>query len=138
MNYNRIKLSILILLILNTAFAYTKAVYNFQNTNDTIIKTFLVTEIVKTRQAYYIQVQDSVIYTIVSLKEKTKRDKENLIKVGQQYQLLVTSYFPTDMIPRPELSLEVIISGIRLFVPMKGINILIAYNLKGLYYSPPN
>lgn len=139
MNYNRIIVSILLLIIFNSTVAYTKDLhYKAHNTDDTVIRTFLVTKIIKTRQAYYIEVQDSICYTIVSLKVKTKGNKESLIKVGKHYQFIVTSYFPQDMISRPELSLEVKIDGIQLFVPMKGMNILIASNLKGLYYSPPN
>lgn len=138
MNCNRIKVSIFLLIILNSTVAYTKDMYyKTQNTDDTVIRTFLVTEIIKTKQAYYIQVQDSnsICYTIVSLKVKIKGNKESLIKVGKQYQFIVRSYFPQDMIPRPELSLEVKIDGIRLYVPMIGMNVLIAYNLQGLYYK---
>lgn len=128
----------ILLIILNSITVFTKNIYHeTQNKTDTVIKTLLITEIIKTKRAYYIQVQDSVCYTIVSLKTKDKDNKRNLIKVGKKYQFIVTSYFPTDAIPRPELSIEVKINGIQLFVPMKGMNILIASNLKGLYYSPP-
>jgi hypothetical protein len=57
--------------------------------------------------------------------------------VGKRDPFIVTSYFPMDMIPRAELSIEVIINDIQLLVPIKGINILISSNLKGLYYAPP-
>ena len=130
----------ILLIILNSVTAFTKNIYHeTQNKTDTAIRTLLVTEIIETKQAYYIQVHDSVYcYTIVSLKTKDKDNKRDLIKVGKKYQFIVTSYFSTDMIPRPELSLEVKINENQLFVPMKGMNVLIASNLKGLYYSQPN
>ncbi len=130
----------ILLIILNSVTAFTKNIYHeTQNKTDTVIRTLLVTEIIETKQAYYIQVHDSVYcYTIVSLKTKDKDNKRDLIKVGKKYQFIVTSYFSTDMIPRPELSLEVKINENQLFVPMKGMNVLIASNLKGLYYSQPN
>lgn len=136
---NTIKKTIFIVfIILNSIPVFTRNRYHeTQNKTDTVIRTLLITEIIKTKEAYYIQAQDSVCYTIVSLKTKDKDNRRNVIKVGKRDPFIVTSYFPMDMIPRAELSIEVIINDIQLLVPIKGINILISSNLKGLYYAPP-
>lgn len=125
-----------LLIVFSITTIYANEFYD-EGVSDTVIRTLLVTKIDKTKQAYFIHVQDTVCYTIVSLRTKDKSKDCIRLETGKEYQFSVTHYFESDMIPRPELKLEVYIDGVKLYVPMSGMNVFLTPNLKGLCYSKP-
>jgi len=103
---------------------------------ETTIRTLLIIQIKETDQAYFIlTLYNREYYTILSLKAKDENCM--ILEEGKEYDFLVTSYFEKDRIPRLELSLEVIVDGVKLYVPMRGNNVFLTPNLKGLCYTPP-
>lgn len=103
--------------------------------NDTLLKIMKVTKIINQKKAYLIEVQDTICYTIVSLKTQKKNKQCNLIEIGKSYKFIVIPYFESIIIPRPELCILIEVEDEKLKVPLIGSNIFFTLNLKGLCYT---
>jgi hypothetical protein len=133
------KKTILILgLFFYVQIAFTQSDFRAIKENpDTVFKTLRVINIEERKQDYIIVVvQDSIKYVMVSLKTKQKNKNCVRLKKGKEYDFLVTTYFEIDMLPWL-LSDEVIVDGVKIYVPMKGANVFLTPNLKGLCYTKP-
>ena len=114
--------------------------YSRVKENPEIIRTSLIINKIEKRKEYYLiqVIQNHIYYTIVSLKTKEKCKSCVKLKEGKEYDFLVTQYFEYDRLLRIELSLEVIVDGVKIYVPMIGTNVFLTPNLKGLCYTKPN
>ena len=109
---------------------------NHHHFKDTTCKTLTITEISETENAYIIFAQDSILWTIVSLKTQSHGTGEP-IKLGKSYELWALTYFKKNkqFMARSELKIEIHIRNESLYVPLYGANILLPLNLNGLEYS---